>query len=289
MLEVYEFRGSRWLAVLDRGALAALAGCPSRVESLGRVFRVEGCSGGRVVLVSGEGFRFVFSLGMALRLARRGRDLVVVGSRGVAGRAELWGGGHYYKLVVTGEAPTLEIDGIHMHRVEGVTPLRDAALKAGSVVRRGSRVLDLCTGLGYTAIASLRRGARLVVTVEASSEVLQLAALNPYSWPLESERVIVLRARAEEAVSLLPPGFFDAVIHDPPRFTGETSSLYSMELYREIYRVLRRGGRLYHYTGEPGKRRGLNLPGRTARLLREAGFRVLGYRRSLLGVLAVKE
>lgn len=288
MLEVFEFRGARWLAVLDRGALEALRGCPSSVVSLGRVFRVERC-GGRVELVSGEGFRFVFVLGEALRLARRERDLVVVGGEGVVGRAELWSGGHYYKLVATGEAPTLEIDGIHMHRVSGVTPLRDAALKAGSVVRRGYRVLDLCTGLGYTAAASLRRGARLVVTVEASLEVLQLASLNPYSWPLESPRVVVVRGRAEEAVRELPSGYFDAVIHDPPRFTGETSGLYSLELYREIHRVLRRGGRLYHYTGEPGRLRGLNLPGRTARLLREAGFRVLGYRERLQGVVAVKE
>jgi len=286
--EAYEFRARRDVALLDRAALEMLARCPAAVESLGRRFSVEECGGRRAVLVD-SGYRFPVDLGEALRLARRERDIAAVGPGGLIGRAELWSGGHYYKLAATGEAPTLEIDGIHMHRVEGVKPLRDAAGKAASVVRRGHRVLDVCTGLGYTAAASLRRGARLVVTVELREEVLQLASLNPYSWPLESPRVFTLRGAAEEAVELLPDEYFDSVIHDPPRFTGETSGLYTLEFYRQLHRVLRRGGRLYHYTGEPGRLRGLNLPGRTARLLREAGFRVLGYRRGVLGVLAVKE
>lgn len=39
-------------------------------------------------------------------------------------------------------------------------------------------------------------------------------------------------------------------MHNPPRFSiaGE---LYGLDFYRALYRVLRRDGKLFHYTGEP--------------------------------------
>ena len=181
----------------------------------------------------------------------------------------------YYKLAPTspGAAPTLEIDGIHMHRVSGTDPMRDAAAKVRAArVSRGHRVLDVCTGLGYTAAASLARGAALVHTVEVDEHVLWLAERNPWSRPLGDPRVAILLGDALEVLAELPGAHYDRAIHDPPRFTSRTSHLYSLDLYREIYRLLRPGGVLFHYTGEPGRLRRLSLPGRVSRLLREAGF-----------------
>ena len=75
-----------------------------------------------------------------------------------------------------------------------------------------------------------------------------------------------VRGRASES--------FDSIIHDPPRFSlaGE---LYSSGFYRELYRLLKHGGRLFHYTGTPYRRRGRrNFPAEVARRLTEAGFEV---------------
>lgn len=292
-VEIYEFRPAKVFVLLDKISLAILDGSCREgvtVEPLGRRLLVEKCGSSTVILKDPqEGYVFPVNLDVALRLAKRERDIVVAGPDGVIGRAEVWSGQRFYKLayVPLGEA-TIELDGIHMHRVSGTTPLRDAAAKVRLVVRKGSRVLDVCTGLGYTAVASTRRGARLVYTVELDENILALGMLNPRSWDLANPKIRLVRGDALDVLPELEREAFDTVIHDPPRFTGETSPLYSLELYLEFYRVLMRGGRLFHYTGEPGRLRGRNLPGRVASLLREAGFKVLGYKREALGIIAIK-
>ncbi|MEM1873165.1 MAG: hypothetical protein QXS85_00610 [Acidilobaceae archaeon] len=216
------------------------------------------------------------------------RDVIVVQASGELVVAEIRGE-HYYRLVSLGEtAPTLEIDGIHMHRVSETTPWADAELKVRLAgVRRGYRVLDVCTGLGYTAIHSLLRGATSVTTIEVDENVLTLAELNPWSELLGDPRVVLIKGNAVEVVGELK-GSYHVVIHDPPRFASSTGELYSVSFYRELYRLLARGGRLFHYTGEPGRARGAQFPSRVASKLEEAGFRVLRYDSRALGVVAVK-
>jgi predicted methyltransferase len=64
----------------------------------------------------------------------------------------------------------------------------------------------------------------------------------------------------------------DAILHDPPRF-GIAGELYSAAFYAELSRVLRRKGRLFHYTGAPNKlTSGRDVPREVSRRLREAGF-----------------
>ena len=196
----------------------------------------------------------------------------------------------YYKLtpVEGSDAPTLEIDGIHMHRVSGVTPLEDARLKVRALgVRPGSRVLEIGTGLGYTALAALRSGASLVVSVELDENVLWIAERNPWSWHLASDKVIVL---VGDAVEVLPQleGPFDYIIHDPPRLTSRTGALYGATIYRELFRLLRPGGAIFHYTGEPGRARGRAFWAGVASRLRGVGFEGIRYVRDALGVVARK-
>jgi len=183
---------------------------------------------------------------------------------------------HFYKLVKTapGHAPTLEIDGIHMHRVSGVYPEEDAYLKVrgASRVLRGGVVLDTCTGLGYTAIWAAYLGASRVITVEKNWEVLRIAEANPWSWALESPRITTVNDDSSRLINSLPDMAFSAVIHDPPRISlaGE---LYSEDFYRELYRVMRVGGVLIHYVGRPGERwRGLKLRRGVMERLRRVGF-----------------
>jgi len=56
--------------------------------------------------------------------------------------------GGYLKLLPTAGAPTLEIDGVRMHRTVGTTPEVDARVKLDALGVEGGRVLDTCTGLG---------------------------------------------------------------------------------------------------------------------------------------------
>ncbi|RLE98379.1 MAG: methyltransferase [Thermoprotei archaeon] len=184
--------------------------------------------------------------------------------------------GRFYKLRFLGEAvaPTLEISGIHMHNIVGTNPWRDAERKVRLArVKGGMRVLDVCTGLGYTAIHSAKRGA-LVLSIEKDASVLEIAEYNPWSWPLTSPDITILLGDAVEVLDELPEATFDAVIHDPPRFSlaGE---LYSSEFYRKLHRVMKRGATLFHYTGGPGKHRGVSFQAGVVRRLREAGFSII--------------
>ncbi|ABM79901.1 class I SAM-dependent methyltransferase [Hyperthermus butylicus] len=199
----------------------------------------------------------------------------------------------YMRLYFTAEldAPTLLINGIHMHRIVGVRgPLHDSQLKVSRLgVRRGDRVLDTCTGLGYTTIIASSRGAT-VYTIEVSEYVLSIASLNPASWLLANENVRIVHADATIAVELLPDEYFDKILHDPPRF-NMAGELYSLEFYQQLYRVLKPGGKLYHYTGVPLQARSRRLSpivrGVIERL-RRAGFERVWFDKQTQGVIAVK-
>lgn len=182
----------------------------------------------------------------------------------------------YYKLRNVGEglAPTLEISGIHMHNIVGTDPWTDAARKLDAVrVGKGDVVLDVCTGLGYTASHAVLRGAT-VVTIEKDPAVLEVAEYNPWSRLLAHPSVTVLLGDAFEVLDDLPSDFFDAVVHDPPTFrlAGE---LYSLEFYRKLRRILKKGARVFHYTGWPGKHRGLDLQSGVVKRLRMAGLSIV--------------
>ncbi len=198
--------------------------------------------------------------------------------------------GKYYKLKCIAEntAPTLEISGIHMHRIRNVTPWQDTLMKIRAArIVRGVKVLDICTGLGYTAIASIMKGAKRVLTIEKDENVLKIASLNPWSKMLMDKRIEIILGDALEVISELGNEEFDRIIHDPPRFSlaGE---LYSGKFYRELYRVLRKGGILYHYTGQPGVKRRINIIQGISRRLREAGFAVKIDRKTM-GIIAFKD
>jgi len=197
---------------------------------------------------------------------------------------------HVYKLkpVAPDTAPTLEINGVHMHRIVGVTPWIDSLLKVRSAhVKFGHDVLDTCMGLGYTAIHSLLAGAREVVTVEIDPCVIEIARHNPWSRLLSSDEVTILNCSILDAVAMYDDKSFHRIIHDPPRFSRTTGDLYSLVLYREFYRLLKPGGILYHYTGEPGKHTSKNIVKGVGERLRRAGF-IVRYDNRTKGYIAYK-
>ena len=184
----------------------------------------------------------------------------------------------YYKLEpIENTAPTIEIDGIRMHRTKHLTPLEDARNKIKIVgISENEDVLDICTGLGYTAIEAHRKKA-VVTTIEKDPNVLEIAEYNPYSRDLfkcvEKEEIRLIVEDATVAIKSFEADSFDVVLHDPPRF-ALAGELYSESFYRELYRVLRDGGRILHYVGKPGsKYRGKDFISGIQRRLNDSGFR----------------
>lgn len=194
----------------------------------------------------------------------------------------------YYKLVPTDQAPLLEISGVKMHIAKGVNPFESAGQMAAQVVRKGDRVLDTCSGLGYAASAALKLGAREVVSVELSETVMALRRKNPWSQRIFGSGIQLVHADVDDYIRDLPTQSFDAVIHDPPRFSlaGE---LYGESFYRELYRVLKRRGTLFHYTGNPQLlKRGSGFVDQAARRLKMAGFTKVEKVSELMGLTAKK-
>jgi hypothetical protein len=186
--------------------------------------------------------------------------------------------GSLIKLVPTQWGPpTFEIDGIKMLPTASVSPYADAERKVGLIAPRGKLILDTCGGLGYFAAWCLRGQASHVYSYESNPDVVWLRSLNPWSpdnrWMPESAAALTLiTADVSQQIATLPPASVDAILHDPPRF-GIAGELYSQAFYDQLARVLRRRGRLFHYTGSPNKlTSGRDVPNEVATRLRRAGF-----------------
>lgn len=187
--------------------------------------------------------------------------------------------GSLIKLVPTEWGPpTFEIDGIKMLPTARVSPYADAERKVGLIQPQGKRVLDTCGGLGYFAAWCLRGKARQVISYEKNPDVIWLRRLNPWSpdhagSPEETGSALTLnQGDIAERIPMLPRESFDAILHDPPRF-GIAGELYSQAFYDQLARVLKPGGRMFHYTGAPNRltsRR--DVPNEVATRLQRAGF-----------------
>jgi predicted methyltransferase len=181
--------------------------------------------------------------------------------------------------------PTFEIDGIKMLPTAQGSPYADAGRKVGLIQPRGKVILDTCGGLGYFAAWCLLGRARQVLSYENNPDVIWLRSLNPWS-PEAGGGLTLTQGDIAEQIATLPSGSVDAILHDPPRFSiaGE---LYSQVFYDHLARVLKRKGKLFHYTGAPNKlTSGRDVPNEVAKRLRHAGFvaKLNGD-----GVLAVKK
>jgi len=198
--------------------------------------------------------------------------------------------GSLIKLVPTEwGAPTFEIDGIKMLVTSKISPIEDARRKVALIEPRGKIVLDTCGGLGYFAASCLEAGVQRVDSFEKNADVLWLRMLNPWSpdpdAPSSGGRLNLNHADVSKAINEFSSASVDAVLHDPPRF-GIAGELYSQAFYDQLARVLRRGGRMFHYTGSPNKlTSGRDVPREVAKRLEKAGFKT---QLALDGVLATR-
>lgn len=190
-------------------------------------------------------------------------------------------------LFPTPNAPTTLVSGLTMHRIEGTDPYEDTLNKIKAASPVVGHVLDTATGLGYTAIEAAKTADR-VTTVEIDPAAIELMRLNPWSQGVfDSPAIEQVVGHVWDVVEEMDDGTFTTIIHDPPAFSlaGE---LYAGDFYRELYRVLRDRGRLFHYIGDPSSRTVKRTQQGVIRRLQEAGFQRVKQKPRAFGVLAYK-
>ena len=123
------------------------------------------------------------------------------------------------------------------------------------------------------------------MSYEKNPDVIWLRSLNPWSPEVGEALDAETKATSRSRSPLCPIGSVDAVLHDPPRF-GIAGELYSQAFYEQLARVLRRSGKMFHYTGTPNKlTTGRDVPNEVSTRLRRAGFAT---ELKMDGVLATK-
>lgn len=190
-------------------------------------------------------------------------------------------------LVATGKAPTMMVSGILMHRIKEIDPITDTQMKLQTIAPIRGHVLDTATGLGYTAIEAAKT-AEYVLTIELDPVSLELAAINPWSRNLfTNPRIERILGDTSELIYELPAGSFSAIIHDPPTMSlaGE---MYSGAFYEQLFRVLSRKGKLFHYVGDPESRTSSRVVKGVMRRLNDVGFRKVRLHHEAFGISAEK-
>lgn len=190
-------------------------------------------------------------------------------------------------LLPTKSAPSMLVAGFVMHRIKDIDPMQDTKRKIAALSPVVGRVLDTATGLGYTAIEAAR-AAEQVITIELDPGAQQIARLNPWSQALfDNPKIQQIMGDAYDVVQTLEDSSFARIIHDPPNFSL-AGDLYSGVFYRELFRLLKRGGRLYHYIGDPQSKASGGVTRGALRRLQESGFARVVRRPEAYGVVAYK-
>ena len=199
---------------------------------------------------------------------------------------------NFYQLFPTKTIPTLRINGVPMHRYIKIDPLVDTKSKIAALKPNGT-VLDTCTGLGYTSIYSAKSPeVNEVITFERDPEVLKITKMNESSNDLFTDKKIkIINKDVSLGIKELDDSTFDCIMHDPPTFTI-SPVLYELKFYKELYRVLKNNGRLWHYAPTPGKAKSQSKANNFVLViinkLKEAGFKKIFHDEKSSGIIARK-
>jgi uncharacterized protein len=195
--------------------------------------------------------------------------------------------GRSLSLYPTRGAPTMLVSGLPMHRIKDTDPHQDTLEKVRAIKPVVGHLLDTTTGLGYTAIEAAKTASE-VITLELDPAALEVARNNPWSQALFSDPKIRQKiGDSFELIEEFEDGSFTRIIHDPPVFSL-AGDLYSGEFYKELHRVMRSSGRLFHYVGDPESKSGRNVTAGVMRRLVQAGFRDVRKAPRAFGVVALK-
>ena len=195
--------------------------------------------------------------------------------------------GRAYGLMPTASAPTMLISGLPMHRIKNTNPYLDTLAKIKALAPIHGRVLDTCTGLGYTAIEAAKT-AEHVITIELDPTAQEIAHYNPWSRSLfDNPKIEQIIGDTFDEIQNFEDGTFSCIIHDPPMLSL-AGDLYSGDFYAECFRVLRSSGRLFHYIGDPDSKSGARTTKGVVRRLQAAGFTRVVSKPQAFGVVAFK-
>lgn len=192
----------------------------------------------------------------------------------------------YYKFITTQDWPTVTISRVPMHRL--ISPKQDTLNKL-QLLKPYGVVLDTCLGLGYTAISMARvKRVSKVYSFEKDSNMLEIAKQNQYSKELfASEKITYTLADTFLEIKKFPDLYFDCILHDPPTFKI-APELFTQSFYEQLYRVLKVGGRLFHYTPQYKKTHGYDFPSKIKTKLKLTGFRILEMNVELGGIVCTR-
>ena len=197
--------------------------------------------------------------------------------------------GNFYQLLPTETIPVLRINGVPMQRFVNTDPLADTKSKVAALNPSG-KVLEICTGLGYTAIEmAKRKNVKQVTTIEKDEEVLKMCKLNDASKELfESPKTEIINEDASQIMDNFKDESFDCILADPPTFKI-APELYQIVFYKELFRVLRRRGKMWHYAPNPGKESGKKFSESIIKKLQRAGFKEVVYHEASSGIMCLKQ
>jgi predicted methyltransferase len=173
-------------------------------------------------------------------------------------------GGGVYKLIPTSFRPILQISGTSMHKQSFIERVEKDKLFG--------RILDSGTGLGYTAIVASKTASK-IITIEIDEMVSEIQKINPYSQGLfENKNIEIAYGDLVDEIKKFRSTEFNFIILDggTPRSSGE---FFSQENYNQAFRVLKFGGRLYHYVPNYHANRGVDFAARISSYLKKAGFK----------------
>ncbi len=196
--------------------------------------------------------------------------------------------GKYYKLIYRGEKdlPDYEIAGVRQYPVK--MPIREYVsliidlLKNEVSEKQG---IFLFSKLGYLPI-EFGKFSRIQV-VENDTGVLKLMKLNP--WSEEVFNYTIIEEDPYMYIRYLKDSSLDFIFHNPPGFNLSTRKYYSLPLYREVKRTLRRDGLFIHYVWSDSKKLPQNrLAKNVMEKLERLRFKDIQYIKELKLILARK-
>ncbi|MDD5069181.1 MAG: MnmC family methyltransferase [Candidatus Omnitrophica bacterium] len=179
----------------------------------------------------------------------------------------------YYKLTPTDDWPTLSIGSVPMHRLRSAR--YDAQAKI-DLIKPYGEVLDTCMGLGYTSILAART-ASWVRTFEIDETVFLVAKENPCSKDLFLQANIEIKLEdISLAIQNIKTESIDCIIHDPPTFKL-SPVLFNDRFYQQLFRVLKKSGRMIHYTPLYKIKSGFDFPSKVKQRLKRIKFDVSAF------------
>ncbi len=117
--------------------------------------------------------------------------------------------------------------------------------------------------------------------------ISRLQVCNEHIHETPQGKYVIIHGDVFDLIEEMEEGTYTRIIHDPPT-VSIAGDLYSGDFYVELYRVLRKGGRLFHYIGDPRSGLGSRTTLGVVKRLREAGFRSVRPADKAYGVVAEK-